>query len=142
MASNNYAEYAGLLLATVLLRVLGQQDATFRVDSQLLERQMLGRYQVKDPGQAAMRGLIRLEWDQHFERADIEHVYRHRNARADQLSKVAAALGTQNVTFSTEMGRLAQGLYVVPVGHMLRQLQQREPPQPRHPRKKKRHSHE
>ena len=82
--TNNEAEYAGLLLALDLLHAAGVRQVRIRSDSELLVRQMQGRYRVKaanlkplyDRAAAAMR---------RFDECRFEHVPRERNKDADGL---------------------------------------------------------
>ena len=86
--TNNYAEYCGLLAG--LRYAVEQQAAQVRVyaDSQLLVRQMQGRYAVKSPNLLPLfqeaRRLARQIPD-----FAIAHVYRDDNAEADGLANLA-----------------------------------------------------
>jgi ribonuclease HI len=82
--TNNYAEYSGLL-AALDFAVRGKHSALKVLsDSELLVRQMQGRYKVKSPGLIDLydraRALVR-KLD-HF---SIDHVLRHFNKEADAL---------------------------------------------------------
>ena len=87
-ATNNVAEYAALERSLELLADLGARAADFRLDSELIVRQLEGRYRVKDPKMRAAyervkRALHGLEsWS-------IRHVPRAENARADELANQA-----------------------------------------------------
>ena len=48
-ATNNVAEYEGVLLALDLCKELGAAKVTLRLDSELVVRQIEGRYKVKNP---------------------------------------------------------------------------------------------
>jgi ribonuclease HI len=91
-ATNNVAEYQGLLTA---LRVATGMDAsrlTIYSDSQLMVRQITGSYRVKsaplkklhDQAQSLLRG---------FEQWKITHVLRDANKRADELANLAMDAG-------------------------------------------------
>jgi probable phosphoglycerate mutase len=86
--TNNYAEYQGLLAA--LRYALEKRAPRVRVyaDSQLLVRQMQGRYAVKSENLRPLfeeaRRLARLIPD-----FAIEHVYRTANREADRLANLA-----------------------------------------------------
>ena len=86
--TNNFAEYQGLLAA--LRYALDPQARQVRVyaDSQLLVRQMQGRYAVKSenlrPLYEEARRLARQIPD-----FAIEHVYRTANREADRLANLA-----------------------------------------------------
>jgi ribonuclease HI len=82
--TNNYAEYSGLLAA--LDFAVREKHLSLKVlsDSELLVRQMQGRYQVKSPGLIDLydraRALVRK-----LEHFSIEHVLRQYNREADSL---------------------------------------------------------
>ena len=85
VATNNVAEYQALLLALERARSLGCTDLDVYSDSELLVRQIQGRYQVKN---AALRPLFtraqeRIAGFRHFR---IQHVPREQNAEADALA--------------------------------------------------------
>ena len=82
-ATNNVAEYRALLLGIERARALGATEVELVGDSELIVRQVLGEYRVKDPGLrplharviAALEGL---DWS-------IRHVRREQNEAADLL---------------------------------------------------------
>jgi ribonuclease HI len=82
--TNNYAEYSGLLAA--LDFAVREKHLSLKVlsDSELLVRQMQGRYKVKSPGLIELydraRALVRK-----LEQFSIEHVLREYNREADRL---------------------------------------------------------
>ncbi len=84
VATNNVAEYRGLLAGLERARALGATELEIVNDSELVARQLTGAYKVKHPAMkplhaeatAALRG---------FERWSIRTVPRARNARADEL---------------------------------------------------------
>lgn len=82
--TNNFAEYSGLLAA--LEFAVRQNHVSLKVlsDSELLVRQMQGRYKVKSPGLIELydraRALVRK-----LEQFSIEHVLREYNREADKL---------------------------------------------------------
>ena len=84
-ATNNVAEYQALLLALEWVREHGYTDLEVRSDSELLVRQIQGRYQVKSPG---LRPLYALACARiaAFRRFDIQHVPREENGEADRLA--------------------------------------------------------
>ncbi|MBI4536514.1 MAG: ribonuclease HI family protein [candidate division NC10 bacterium] len=84
-ATNNVAEYRALLLALERAEALGLTDVEIYSDSELLVRQLHGRYQVKHP---ALRPLFAeaKERLRRFRRAAIHHVPREANAAADALA--------------------------------------------------------
>jgi ribonuclease HI len=90
-ATNNVAEYQALLHA--LRHALGRNAGRIEVrsDSELMVRQLSGRYGVKNPG---LRPLHReaLELLRRFESATIRHVPREENREADRLANRALDL--------------------------------------------------
>jgi ribonuclease HI len=83
-ATNNVAEYRGLLLGLERARALGATEVDVVNDSELVAHQVNGRYRVKHPDmkplhQQAMEAL------RGFERWSIRSVPRAENAAADAL---------------------------------------------------------
>jgi probable phosphoglycerate mutase len=88
VATNNVAEYNGLLAALRFLLEQGHRRAVVRSDSELLVKQMRGEYRVKNPGLSRLhQEATRLAAG--FESLRFEHVRRERNAHADRLANTA-----------------------------------------------------
>lgn len=88
VATNNVAEYRGLLAALEYAAAHGYPAVIVRSDSLLLVKQMLGEYRVKHPGlQPLYRAATALV--SRFRRVTFEHVDRLRNAHADRLANEA-----------------------------------------------------
>ena len=88
IATNNVAEYNGLLAA---LRWAVDHDVEklhIRSDSELLVKQMLGAYRVKHPGLQPLAAQARL-LSMQLGGVTFEHVRREHNAEADRLSNLA-----------------------------------------------------
>ena len=88
VATNNIAEYKGLLAALRYSLDHGHRVVRIRSDSELLVKQMRGEYRVKHPGlqplhQDAKRLIAELD------KVTFEHVRRELNAHADRLANVA-----------------------------------------------------
>ena len=87
-ATNNVAEYRGLLAALDWAKSHGETALHVRSDSLLLVQQMLGNYKVKNAGllplHAKARALVR-----EIGRVTFEHVGRAKNAHADRLANAA-----------------------------------------------------
>jgi len=84
VATNNVAEYRGLLLGLARARELGAGEVEVVNDSELVQKQVNGLYKVKHPDMkplhaAAMQAL------QDFERWTMRSVPRAQNADADAL---------------------------------------------------------
>jgi len=86
--TNNQAEYQALLAGLRKARQLGARTVTVRSDSQLLVRQFLGEYRVKDPKLKPLHEEAR-RLAERFERFTIEHVFREANRAADRLANRA-----------------------------------------------------
>jgi ribonuclease HI len=88
IATNNVAEYNGLLAALRSAAEAGHRDVLVRSDSELLVKQMRGEYRVKHPGLQPLhreaQSLIG-----RFIRVRFEHVPREKNAEADRLANLA-----------------------------------------------------
>jgi ribonuclease HI len=88
IATNNVAEYSGLLAALEWARQHGHQRLHVRSDSLLLVQQMLGRFKVKHPGLQPLHGKARLLAHE-IGRVSFEHVRREQNEHADRLANFA-----------------------------------------------------
>ena len=87
-ATNNRAEYAGLILGLQQAAEYGIKILHVRGDSLLVINQMKGIYQCNSPNLISLYERAK-ELDAKFERVHYEHVLRHLNKRADHLSNVA-----------------------------------------------------
>lgn len=90
-ATNNVAEYAGLIAALTLATKEGLKELTVYSDSQLLVRQIQGQYRVKAPHLVPIF-LAALKLRQNLARFEIRHVPREENQEADQLANQAVDL--------------------------------------------------
>jgi ribonuclease HI len=88
VATNNVAEYRGLLAALEWARAHGYRTVTVRSDSLLLVQQMRGTYKVKHPGLRPLYAKARLLANE-IGRVAFEHVRRESNAHADRLANAA-----------------------------------------------------
>ena len=87
-ATNNVAEYRGLLAALAWARARGCRAVHVRSDSLLLVQQMLGNYKVKHPGLQPLYAKARLLAHE-LGRVTFEHVRRESNTHADRLANAA-----------------------------------------------------
>jgi ribonuclease HI len=87
IATNNVAEYNGLLAALRWAVAHGEQDVHIRADSELLVKQMRGEYKVKNPGLQTLHADARLLLTR-LGRVRFEHVRREFNKEADRLSNL------------------------------------------------------
>lgn len=88
VATNNVAEYRALLRALEEAAALGARTIRVQSDSELLVRQLLGRYRVRDATLASLHREA-LALMRRFERVQIVHVPRGQNAAADALANRA-----------------------------------------------------
>jgi probable phosphoglycerate mutase len=88
VATNNVAEYRGLLAALEWARAHGRRSVHVRSDSLLLVQQMLGNYRVKNPGLQPLYAKARLLAHE-IGKVTFEHVGRAKNAHADRLANAA-----------------------------------------------------
>ena len=88
IATNNVAEYRGLLAALTYLDRHGYPDVVIRSDSELLTKQMLGQFKVRHPRLRLLHqeagALVR-----RLRRVRFEHVRRSANTEADRLANAA-----------------------------------------------------
>jgi ribonuclease HI len=87
-ATNNVAEYRGLIAALEWARAHGRRSVLIRSDSLLIVEQMRGRYRVKHPGLQPLHATARRLADE-IGRVSFEHVRREANAHADRLANQA-----------------------------------------------------
>lgn len=87
-ATNNIAEYRGAIAALEAAQRRGAAELELRLDSELIVRQIQGRYRVKNaalkPLYAELKAL-----SEAFPKFAIRHVPRAQNARADGLANAA-----------------------------------------------------
>jgi ribonuclease HI len=84
VATNNVAEYRGLLLGLQRARALGATEVEIVNDSELVARQVNGSYKVKHPDMKALHAAA-LQALGAFERWSMRSVPRAQNAAADAL---------------------------------------------------------
>ena len=87
-ATNNVAEYHGLLAALEWGVSQGATALKIRSDSLLLVQQMRGVYKVKNEGLKPLYGQARL-LAHRIGRVEFEHVPREKNRDADRLANLA-----------------------------------------------------
>ena len=87
-ATNNVAEYSGLLAGLAAAAELGATRVTARMDSKLVVEQMSGRWRVKHPDLKPLAARATELVDQ-FDQVDFEWVPRGLNSHADRLANEA-----------------------------------------------------
>ena len=90
--TNNFAEYSGLLATLDFALSHGHRKLRVISDSELMVKQIQGKYQVKSPGlrplyEQAKKKIAQLEDFQ------ITHALRHKNKEADRLANEAMDRG-------------------------------------------------
>ena len=90
--TNNVAEYRALIrgLEEALLRGADRIEA--RTDSELMERQLAGRYKVSSPQLQVLHAEAR-QLLSRFEQSRVVHVLRGKNALADKMANQGVAAG-------------------------------------------------
>jgi probable phosphoglycerate mutase len=87
-ATNNVAEYHGLLKTLDLAIEQGAEHVEIRSDSELIVRQILGRYRVRHPDLKPLYARAR-KMIETFASFRIGHVRREQNREADRLVNAA-----------------------------------------------------
>lgn len=87
-ATNNVAEYQALVHGLRYARARGARRVLVYSDSELVVRQIEGRYKVKHPGLAGLHAEAR-RLLAGFESASLRHVRREQNREADRLANRA-----------------------------------------------------
>jgi ribonuclease HI len=86
--TNNVAEYTALIFGLKEAFRRGAKRVHIRMDSQLVVRQILGEYQVKDPNLQKLYHQVHSLLHE-FIAFEIEHIPREKNKEADQLVNLA-----------------------------------------------------
>jgi secondary thiamine-phosphate synthase enzyme len=89
-ATNNFAEYAALIRGLAEALEMGFTHLTVTTDSELMARQVNGRYQVRNPGIIPLFEAV-LDLKRKFKSVSVEHVTRDKNKEADKLASEAAS---------------------------------------------------
>ncbi|HHN74549.1 MAG TPA: ribonuclease HI family protein [Acidobacteria bacterium] len=89
--TNNVAEYRALIAALDAAVELGAERLVVRTDSQLIERQVTGRYKVRQPHLQKLLAEVRQRIGR-LPAFEIHHVPRAENAAADALANRAMDL--------------------------------------------------
>jgi ribonuclease HI len=83
-ATNNRAEYEGLLQALALAEQFGARVLTVRTDSQLIARQIKGTYRVKNPDLVPLYQKAK-EIARRFAKFSMQEIPREQNNHADGI---------------------------------------------------------
>ena len=91
-ATNNEAEYRAAITALEAALALGASRLELRMDSELVVRQMSGRYRVRNPRLGRLHARM-LALRQRFDEVVVRHVPRTENKLADALANQALTQG-------------------------------------------------
>jgi ribonuclease HI len=91
-ATNNQAEYLALIEGLKLAREMGAEEVSVQMDSELVVRQVNGRYALRSPSLRPLFQQVR-ELQASFRSFTITHVPRAHNRRADALLNQALNRG-------------------------------------------------
>jgi len=97
--TNNMAEYSGLLYALDLAAQIDTADINVHSDSQLMVRQIQGKYRVQSPTLKPLYEQAKKLFSR-FENWQITHVRRQFNQRADELANLAMDAGQDVIVVS------------------------------------------
>ena len=89
-ATNNMAEYEGLIAGLRAAVGLGIRRLLVKGDSQLVVNQVSKEYQRTDPQMAAYVAEVR-RLERHFDGLELRYISRRDNALADDLSRLASS---------------------------------------------------
>jgi probable phosphoglycerate mutase len=92
--TNNFAEYSGLLASLDFALSHGHRRLRVISDSELMVKQIQGKYKVKSPGLRPLFEQARKKIAQ-LDAFEIVHALRHKNKDADCLANQAMDRGTQ-----------------------------------------------
>jgi len=91
-ATNNEAEYRAAIAGLEAALALGAREVHLMMDSELVVRQLSGRYKVRNPALRRLFGRVRdLQW--RFASFSADSIPREQNKRADRLANEALDRG-------------------------------------------------
>ncbi|MGH3716596.1 MAG: reverse transcriptase-like protein, partial [Micromonosporaceae bacterium] len=112
-ATNNVAEYSGLIAGLTAALELGARVVDVRMDSKLVVEQMSGRWQIKHPGlrplAAEAARLVR-----RFESVELRWIPRAQNTRADALANAAMDAAAGKPPGKARAGRVDPAALPIP----------------------------
>ncbi|XUW99965.1 MAG: ribonuclease HI family protein [Dehalogenimonas sp.] len=86
--TNNQAEYHAVITALEEATKLGATDLHLKADSELVVKQLSGKYQVKNPGLALLYAKVKA-LESRFKSVKYSYIPRERNQEADALANQA-----------------------------------------------------
>ena len=87
-ATNNVAEYTALTTALIEALILGFREIEIKSDSELLVRQLQGRYKVKS-NNIKIFYLLAKHLIRGYKKVEIDYIRREQNKEADRLANEA-----------------------------------------------------
>lgn len=82
--TNNVAEYSALIEALKFAKSLGGTDLEILMDSELIVKQMLGEYKIKQPHLQELAGNVKRLLSE-FNSYQFKHILREYNKEADRM---------------------------------------------------------
>jgi secondary thiamine-phosphate synthase enzyme len=101
-STNNVAEYTALVRGLSEALHMGFEHAVIATDSELMARQLSGKYRVKSPDIAPLFDSV-LDLMGRFKTVSVNHVTRDKNKQADKLASKAASSGAQPALITEEV---------------------------------------
>jgi ribonuclease HI len=86
-ATNNIAEYTALIEGLKEAKALKAEEVFVKTDSELMHRQIIGKYKVKHEGIKPLFDQV-VSLIKEFKRVEVSHVPREQNSEADKLSRL------------------------------------------------------
>jgi ribonuclease HI len=87
-ATNNIAEYEGLILGLNKAKALGAKTLLIKIDSQIVAGQVKKEYMARGPELVKYLSMVRA-LERRFKGFTLKHIPRSENAEADELAKAA-----------------------------------------------------
>ncbi|AXB47193.1 bifunctional RNase H/acid phosphatase [Amycolatopsis albispora] len=106
VATNNFAEYSGLLAGLAAAAELGASTVDVRMDSKLVVEQMSGRWKIKHPDLRPLAEQAR-ELAARFDRVTYAWIPRADNSYADRLANEAMDTQAGTATTKTKTDRVS-----------------------------------
>ncbi|MBQ4493553.1 MAG: ribonuclease HI family protein [Elusimicrobiaceae bacterium] len=94
--TNNQAEFTALKMALKAASDFGKCSLNIKADSQLMVRQYLGEYKIKNPELQFLMGEIK-QLAANFKQIVINHVPREQNKEADEICNIIMDRALKNV---------------------------------------------
>jgi len=104
IATNNYAEYSALICAVRCAVISRCDELIVYADSELVVKQLLGEYQVRNEGIRPLYDSAR-RWIALIPKFSIHHVRREKNKEADKLANLAMDRHNNSVEWEIPVSR-------------------------------------